>query len=903
MKRPNWMKTLMSACLCVAVISSPLTAFAATPGMIYEEKSPEIVYAKGVTKQNIKRFTKAGWINAEVIRVDLTNQAKMDVIVNEYLSSRDTLSKLVEKNNTEKDIVAAINADFFDTKANTTMGHVVKSGKVLTTAINMSNFATFNISGTGTPYVAYTNSTLNTFKSATEEVKIDFFNKPYYKFNFIVCLDRSWSKKTKGKALGQPILEILVQDHKIVDMRKSGEPFDIPENGYVIAGVGQSVQTLENKFQIGDEVSINLDPNLSLTQLAISGGTQLIKDGKTVSKFTQNGNTNAPRTAIGISQDRNELILVTVDGYNKPYKGMSFTEMAQFLMELGAYEGMAFDGGGSTQSMGKSPWDESLSVLNYPSDGAERRMYTGLVVRKNRMEKPVLEAIKVDSKQNKYYVNTEMPLSISAHDSNYDLMDVNVDDVIWSVSGVKGKFIGQTFYPASTGKGTIQAVYQGKRAEFSFEVVKGATKLIVSPSHIALAQSQEQALSFSVLTESGESFPIPASAVKYTPDQPVGAYDAKTGLYRSGETTGQGYVSFEIEGLRSYVPVSVGMTAMKLYDFEKPTAKGRPVPSNAPGHYFESPLISKSGSGGQLVFDFTTTDETRAMYMDFNAVTILPSNATGIGMWVYGDEGNGHWLRGHILDSAGNTHFLTFAKEVNWKGWKYVTADLPAEAKGSLTFNRIYMVESDAQKKSSGYIVVDDIDVQLAQEVLVELPEDKHRIKAMADYKLPNGFSSKTKGVVNVAYASEWTKAMLEKRGTLKSSFLDTEKGFKAEFINGTWVITVNNKGLSIVKNGTEQWQKIFEFLKKAPKAPVIVVMNDGFAFSDPLEKALFYEKFEALAGELIVVHPTTLKEPSMRFYKGVQVLHIPYSGKDEIPYVSLVAQKGKIYFSINQLK
>lgn len=894
------MATLMTSMI---LMTSSLTGFAASYEVVYEDKSPLVHYAQGVTQQTMRTFTNNGWINAEVVRVDLSQNVKMDVITNEYLSSRDVLSKIVAKNNPEKDIVVAMNADFFDVKNNTTMGHVVKNGEILTTAINLENFATFNISGKGVPYVAYTNNTVNTFSNGTHTLKIDYFNKPYLRFNLVVCFDSNWAAKSMGKTLGAPIVEMLVVDNVITEIRKDGDPFIIPENGYVIAAVGTSINTVEQQYKVGDKAEIKLDVNLDLLSLGISGGTQIVKNGAVMPKFTQSSNGYAPRTAIGITKDRMQLIMVTVDGNTSPYKGMTFTEMAQFMMKLGAFEAMCFDGGGSTQIMGKAPWADSIETLNTPSDGTERRMYTGLVVRKERVENPTLEAIQVAASQSLYYINTEMPLTIKALDSNYDSVTVNEDEVIWSVSGIKGRFNGSTFIPTQAGKGTIQAVYKGKRAECAIQVTSEATKLIVSPSHISLSQESEQTMSFSVLAESGETFSIPTSAVKFLPEKAIGGYDPKTGIYKTGKTTGQGYVGFEVDGLKTYVPVSVGTSKLKLYDFEKETATGRAYPTTAMGHYFETPLISRSGNGGQLVYDFTTTDETRAMYMDFKAVSVLPSNATGLGMWVYGDEGNGHWLRAHLTDSEGKTHFITLAREVNWKGWKYVSADLPTEIKGPVTFNRAYLVESDANKKSAGYIVIDDIEAHLAQEVLVTLPKNVQRMQAISDYKLPTGYTEKTAGVFNVSYAKSWTDDLMTMRAKPKASWVSTSDGFSATFKSGTWLLTLDNRKGSIVKNGTTQWKGLLNFFGKNPKAPVILVMNDTFSFSDPLEKELLYTKLSALQGDITVVHPTTLKEPSMRFYKGIRVLQVPYATDKAIPFVSVMAYKGKLQFELDQIE
>jgi exopolysaccharide biosynthesis protein len=82
-----------------------------------------------------------------------------------------------------------------------------------------------------------------------------------------------------------------------------------------------------------------------------------------------------PRTGVGFSADSTRLFLITVDGRRESDSGMSFTELAAIMLDLGVYEGMNFDGGGSTTMVvdGK--------VVNSPSDKTgERAVGSALLV-------------------------------------------------------------------------------------------------------------------------------------------------------------------------------------------------------------------------------------------------------------------------------------------------------------------------------------------------------------------------------------------------------------------------------------------------------------------------------------------------------------------------------------------
>lgn len=97
-------------------------------------------------------------------------------------------------------------------------------------------------------------------------------------------------------------------------------------------------------------------------------GPILLEDG--VVEDYDPGNTFAnarhPRSAMGISADGNTLYLLAVDGRTGDAAGMSCTELAQVLRELGAHDAVNMDGGGSTTLWAAG--EPFNGVVNYPSD-------------------------------------------------------------------------------------------------------------------------------------------------------------------------------------------------------------------------------------------------------------------------------------------------------------------------------------------------------------------------------------------------------------------------------------------------------------------------------------------------------------------------------------------------------
>ena len=71
-------------------------------------------------------------------------------------------------------------------------------------------------------------------------------------------------------------------------------------------------------------------------------------------------------------------------------------------------------------------------------------------------------------------------------------------------------------------------------------------------------------------------------------------------------------------------------------------------------------------------------------------------------------DNQGSWLRGKIVDSKGTPHTIDFVKSIDFDDWKYVTVDIPSNVSYPITLEQIYMVETNAAKKHSGEILIDD---------------------------------------------------------------------------------------------------------------------------------------------------------------------------------------------------
>jgi exopolysaccharide biosynthesis protein len=81
-----------------------------------------------------------------------------------------------------------------------------------------------------------------------------------------------------------------------------------------------------------------------------------------------------PRTALGLSDDGRQLYLVVVDGRREGVPGLTLSELAHFMDEVGACTAVNLDGGGSSVM-----WLRDR-IVNQPSDLVERGVANHIAV-------------------------------------------------------------------------------------------------------------------------------------------------------------------------------------------------------------------------------------------------------------------------------------------------------------------------------------------------------------------------------------------------------------------------------------------------------------------------------------------------------------------------------------------
>ena len=125
----------------------------------------------------------------------------------------------------------------------------------------------------------------------------------------------------------------------------------VPQGGFMSNGQQLTPPSGRPMFTVDSSGVPRIATSFSRTRDAV-GGRPVLATDSVAAALTDTAAFTAsrhPRTAVGIASNGTRLLLVTVDGRQKPYSdGMTLPELARLMLALGARDALNLDGGGST---------------------------------------------------------------------------------------------------------------------------------------------------------------------------------------------------------------------------------------------------------------------------------------------------------------------------------------------------------------------------------------------------------------------------------------------------------------------------------------------------------------------------------------------------------------------------
>lgn len=864
-------KALATIGVVSILVSSSISSVFATESIVYEKQSREII-SSGVTHNHVLRFGKDGWLNANVVYIDLGNPStNLDILQSANgITTKETLSTMVNRN---QNVVAAINADFFYlTTPDSPLGAMIKDGEMISSPIFVDNFATLSINKNNEAYADYLKYEIYVSTDKGNSIPVTTINKYTHEYQGIMLIDSNWGASTPGyNPKHYDMVELVVIGDTVTEVRRQQPSTAIPQNGYVLLASQDNAKVLYDNIKVGDKLRVNTNISpfvLEDIKLAIGGGTVLVKNGQPFT-FTQSINGNHPRTAVGITKDRKQLIMVTVDGRHSSFVGVDGKRLVDLMIELGSHEAILMDGGGSTTMMARGLGNSRAELVNIPSDGGERRIVNGLAV-VSQSTQTELKGITLDIGENKGFVGASREIIVKAFDTNYNPLSVNQKELSFMIKKGEGFFQGNRFTPTREGETIIEVDYLGKKAEAKFQVLEEVKLLQIIPGSISLSPGGNVTPKVIGIDKDGYSATIATGDLNWKDEKGLGTFI--NGAYIAGEKSGTTTLTATFKNQTATVPVVIASNKISLGGLDKYNYKFTAFPLAVTGNISKDTNTKVGQYSLKLEYDFTQTDATRAAYIEFEeGNVILPANSLKVGLWVHSFENTPGWIRGNVKDASGTRYTIDFKKGIDWIGWQYLEANLPQNILSPVELERIYVVETDSNNKIAGRLLFDGLDVTygtqstavIEQRGLVDYLNVPYEAKGTQIFVHRGVNYSDTLSQVN-AETTEKLKTMINNNydvaiftdnlnsdivSGLNKTTVVASRGYGMREYEENLIIYLDSRSGGLRNTDYSQWPWLMNLLKTTNKKNIFVILPEPISgFKDALEANLLRQTLTGTA-------------------------------------------------------
>lgn len=915
----------------ITIAASSVSSFG-YGNLLYEKKEVQTI-TRGLTYEKSTRMYPEGWLDVYILTMDANeSDLAMEVIESvDAIGAKASVDKLAKDNG----VIAAVNGDFFGSGTRkSSMGQVAENSqmKAVQNYYNGSEnkYAGFFIDDENVPFIDYVKSSMGFYASEAPIVMgaknkvTDFANPVYFDKTAITstaAIDSSFSNLYKIKVL----------DNTITYISGAGEVVSLDDCDYIIVMNKATADDKLDNYAVGMSVSFDesekfqFRPTKSISNIkfGISGGGELLRNGEIVSTGLIIGeNGRNPRTILGVNQDKTKIYIVCIDGRLNGL-GATHKEAAYIMKEIGAYDAIHLDGGGSTTMVVQQEDTTSLSVVNVPSEGSLRAVANGVGIRATG-EAGVVQRVKGYTGQNEdnfLFRGIENPIYVNVYDGQLNSMDVNLSRLSFS-SSLQGEWVENKFIPAEEGKGTITVTYEGVSDTFNVTALKGAQAIRVTADSYALDIGESTNLNAVLVNKDGYTLDTSGVNIDWKVD------NTEIGTVNNGVFTAKGEGIATITGsaqefgVSSQLTVAVGKKHIAIQSFES----GRdmvmyyyPAESGISG---SSKVVEGTGVDGkcslQINYEFLpnlTTTQVVYAGLEKRPLT-LPAGASDIICWYKGD-GSDNILRLVLTDKNGTSQNVEIAADLTSTEWKQGKAAIPSGLEEPVKIDKIYVASlNTTEDDTTGTVYVDNMSV-LAPEA-----SGKGDLTDVADY-MNTDLSSKSGEIVSVfGRTSGGSSSVISKVVT------DMAEGARAIAFAGSTSIS-NNTGVPAVEwnnsyttNGTDnfsfatiatgsgspkaangdQYRYIKDFCDNLSKKNIVILMDRYLwtGITDSRESDALHDIFSNAVkeyGKNVIVVSSAGESNYVELKDGVRYINLAGVGGSQMQYLKLKGNSDEMFY------
>lgn len=705
-----------------------------------------VTIAPGVTFERGTMSTTLGRQAVFVTRVDMSQPVLRfeSSISNDKIVGLETVTEQANRKNREGHrAVAAINADFFDANQ-APFGIHIQDGELIAYGPRPRP----SIGVTAERHVL-----AGTAGVTGSMCRVDGICMPVARLNQV---------RTMGEGTGELVLytnrfgETTGTDDSGTEVTLSGMPSPLPFRGsfeltvkrvrsksgstkltgneVVLSGSGVGAQFLD---LLPDAAHLAFTMTISggwetVTQ-AVSGPSILVREGAVAVDPYTHGYADVPlaRSGIGVTSQGN-TILFAIDGRQPGYSaGVTLDEFAELMASSGVITAINLDGGGSTTLGIRLPGNDGVTMVNRGSDGSERAVGNSLLLFSTAPAGALARiAIRPDA-------------ATVLSGSHIDYMAFGEDEANnavrlprtprWEITEPVGSIDASgRFTAGAAGDGGVKATIDDVSGTTPVRVVGSLAALDIVPNPVIISSNASQTFTLIGRDAENRSVFVDAAMAEWRGSPAIGQFTGP-GVLRASRS-GRGSISAILGQAMANARVDIGKAPVVIDGFED-TNSVKISASRASADIRRAVRTDPVRSGTsslRLAYDLRNQPGISAAGVKWEPPKEIESRPLRIGVWVWGD-GSHHDLRGNYRDATGALKIVNFTTTpgpllstcekrrggIDWAGWKYIEVPIPADVAVPISWERIYLVESNDRCDNASSIFLDDL-----RAVYLEAPED-----------------------------------------------------------------------------------------------------------------------------------------------------------------------------------
>lgn len=561
---------VVALALCMVLAAAPATWLPTASAAVAATVAWSEPVGEGVVVTKYEKRVNGRPVDIFVAAIDLTNPYVKIVPLygkNGHLTQKQTVLGHAQASGA----VVAVNADLFHLNGiGAPLGPVIDKGSIIS-APGVATWPTFGVTKSGQAVImplAFT-GTVTAPDGSTYPLRgvnkesFDPRDGAHSHINQLNLYTPAWGPTSYGNAKGafKNVVELVVAGGVVREVRVNQPGAPIPSNGYVLWGQGQAAEFLKTRFRVGDPVQVTYglknDPGL---ETAVGSHILLVDQGRSVNPVDPgvSSHSSHARAAVGIDRSGKKVWLVVVErSADGDSKGMTLPELANFLVELGAWRAINLDGGGSATMVVRRLGETTRVALNETPYGDGYRAVPTAIGVLNTAPTGEAKAIFVTGPKEVLAGDTAT-FSFKGYDVHYHPYRVTPEEVVWKVSGpgpVEASGFSVRFRTGGTY--TLTAQVGAASRQLTVRVIGGAdvARLVVQPSELVLKPGETRTLTVQAVTKDGRTFTLKPHHVTVTAEGATGAVKGLSFTASASPATGQLRVAFD--GAVATVPVTV----------------------------------------------------------------------------------------------------------------------------------------------------------------------------------------------------------------------------------------------------------------------------------------------------------------------------------------------------------